>query len=91
MNQSGKIMTSFLLSQNVLDYVVRISHGAKVSQSEMMEKIITEWSQMAVTGVVEEVTQKDVFDDINRELKGIHERLKSIDEWQEHIYDEVTS
>ena len=86
MNPQEKIMASFLLPQPVLDLVVRIAHKAGVSQSETMEKIITEWSQMAVSGVVEEVTEKDVFEDINKELKDINDRLKSIGESTEKIY-----
>ena len=41
---------------------------------------------MVVTGVVEEVTEKDVFEDINRELGAINDRLKTIGESTDKIY-----
>ena len=79
MKPQGKIMTSFLLSQPVLDSVVHAAYETGISQSEIIEKIILQWSQMTVTGVIEEVTEKDVFEDINRELQKIDARLSWIE------------
>ncbi len=60
-----------------------------VSNSVAVEQIVSQCSRMMVTGVVEEVTEKDVFEDINRELKAINSKLETIDLNVSEIYEEV--
>ena len=87
MNASEKIGSTFWLSPEVTGIIELYAQKAGVSNSVAVEQIISQCSKMMVTGVVEEVTQKDVFEDINRELKAINDRLKTIEDSTDKIYE----
>ncbi len=87
MESLGKIANTFWLSPEVTGIIELYAQKANISASDAVDQIIIQCSQMIVSGVVEEVTEKDVFEDINRELKSIDERLNSIEISTEKIYE----
>ena len=89
MDAVRKIANNFWLSPEVTGIIELYAQKADVSNSVALEQLITQCSQMVVTGVVEEVTEKDVFEDINRELEAINKKLDSLEGWQNVIYDKV--
>ena len=79
MKPQGRIADTYFLSPEVIGIIELYAQKAGVSNSVAVEQIISQCSRMAVTGVVEEVTEKDVFEDINGELQKIDARLSWIE------------
>ena len=80
MESQAKVAETYFLSPEVTAIIELYAQKANISASEALEKMIAQCSQMVVTGVVEEVTEKDVFEDINNELLVIDHRLKEIEQ-----------
>ncbi len=89
MESLGKIANTFWLSPEVTGIIELYAQKANISASDAVDQIIIQCSQMIVSGVVEEVTEKDVFEDINRELKNIYGKLDTIEKMNKIIYDEL--
>ncbi len=89
MKPQAKVMGSYLLSPEVTAIIEVFAQKANISASEAIDRMIIQCSQMVVTGTVEEVTEKDVFEDINKELEAINKKLDGLEEWQNVIYNEV--
>ena len=87
MKSQAKVAETYFLSPQVTAIIELYAQKANISASEALEKMITQCSQMVVTGVVEEVTEKDVFEDINKALKRIDNRLTVIDMNLNEIYE----
>ena len=89
MSQDGKMMLPLFLDPGTVATIESYAHNRDISQGEAVDEILLKCSQMMVTEVVEEVTEKDVFEDINKELKAINKKLDGLEEWQNVIYNEV--
>ena len=79
MNQDVKVAIPLFLDPATIATIESYAQNRGISQGEAVGEILLKCSQMMVTGVVEEVTEKDVFEDINRELKKIDARLSWIE------------
>ena len=86
-NPQARVAGTYFLSPEVTAIIETFAQKANISASEALDRIIVQCSKMAITGVVEEVTEKDVFEDINRELNTINDRLKGIEESTDKIYE----
>ena len=62
MNLQGKTMVSVFLSADTLGIIEVYAKKAYISESEAIDRLITQCAKMVVTGVIEEVTEKDVFE-----------------------------
>ncbi len=79
MKPQAKIASTYWLNPDVAAIIEDYAQGANISVSEALDRMIIQCSQAMITGVVEEVTEKDIFEDINGELQKIDARLSWIE------------
>ena len=79
MDSQAKVAETYYLAPQTVDLINTFAQEKQMPRSQAIEVLILTASQIAITGVVEEVTEKDVFEDINKELEKIDGRLSRIE------------
>ena len=89
MKRQGKIMSNYFLDPIAVGIIEHMAQKLEVSASEAVETIVKEFSKITLKKQAQGGTEKDVFEDINRELKAINGKLETIDLNVCEIYEEV--
>ncbi len=89
MKPQGKIMSNYFLDPIAAGIIEHMAQKLEVSSSEAVETIVKEFSKITLKRQAQGGTEKDVFEDINRKLETINNRLKNIDLNVSEIYGEV--
>ncbi len=80
MKRQGKIMSNYFLDPIAVGIIEHMAQKLEVSSSEAVETIVKEFSKITLKRQAQGGTEKDVFEDINGELKGIDDRLRRIED-----------
>ena len=80
-------MSNYFLDPIAVGIIEGMAQKLEVSASEAVETIVKEFSKITLKRQAQGVTEKDVFEDINREVTTINKRLNSIEKSVEKIYE----
>ncbi len=80
-------MSNYFLDPIAVGIIEGMAQKLEVSASEAVETIVKEFSKITLKRQAQGVTEKYVFEDINREVTTINKRLNSIEKSVEKIYE----